>query len=144
MRSKAPTPTIAAASPRVLRSADRVGFAASFLCALHCALLPVLLALLPAFGLRLGGRVDIDQAFVVFATLLGATTLTLGWRRHRAFHAWLLLVPGLAMVWTGAFTRLHDHGITHAVVMTTGGVLLACAHLVNLRLTHARSQPTTA
>ena len=125
------------AQDSVVRQADRVGFAASLLCAVHCALLPVALALVPAFGLNLGGGVDIDQAFVVFATLLGSTTLTLGWRRHRAFHAWALLVPGLALVWTGAFTHLHDHTITHAVVMAAGGLLLAAAHLVNLRLTHA-------
>ena len=101
-------------------------------------------AVLPALGLRVGGWIDFDQAFVVFATLLGATTLTLGWRRHRAFHAWLLLVPGLVLVWVGAFTRLHDHSMTHVAVMTAGGLLLAAAHLVNLRLTHARSQSTTA
>lgn len=122
-----------------LQRADRVGFAASFLCAIHCALLPVALAVLPAFGLNIGGWVDIDQAFVVFATLLGATTLTLGWRRHRAFHAWVLLIPGLALVWAGSFTHLHDHTITHAVVMTIGGLLLAGAHLLNLRLTHVRA-----
>ncbi|MCR6662072.1 MAG: MerC domain-containing protein [Luteimonas sp.] len=120
-----------------LKQADRVGFAASFLCALHCALVPVLLAVLPAFGLRLGGWIDIDQAFVVFATLLGATTLTLGWRRHRVFHAWALLVPGLLLVWIGTFTPLHDHGLRHAAVMAAGGLLLAGAHLLNLRLTHA-------
>jgi len=120
-----------------LQRADRVGLAASFLCAVHCALLPVLLALLPAFGLNMGGWIDIDQAFVIFATLLGATTLTLGWRRHRAFRAWALLLPGLVLVWAGAFTHLHDHTITHAVVMTIGGLLLAGAHLLNLRLTHA-------
>ena len=119
-----------------LRRADRVGFAASFLCAIHCALLPLALALLPALGLNLGGWVDIDQAFVVFATLLGLTTLTLGYRRHRVFRAWFLLLPGLALVWAGAFTHLHDHTITHAVVMTIGGLLLAGAHLLNLRLTH--------
>ena len=126
-----------AAQDSALRRADRVGFAASFLCALHCALFPILLALLPAFGLNLGGWIDLDQAFVVFATLLGATTLTLGWRRHRAFRAWILLLPGLALVWAGSFSQLHDHTIGHAVVMTIGGLLLAGAHLLNLRLTHA-------
>ncbi|NLB58154.1 MAG: MerC family mercury resistance protein, partial [Gammaproteobacteria bacterium] len=81
-----------------LRKADRFGFAASFLCALHCALLPLAAALLPALGLNVGGWIDFDQAFVVFATVLGVTTLTVGYRRHRAFRAWALLVPGLAMV----------------------------------------------
>lgn len=122
-----------------LRQADRVGFAASFLCALHCALLPLALSLLPAIGLNLGGRVDFDQAFVIFATLLGLSTLTLGYRRHRAFRAWALLLPGLALVWAGSFTHLHDHTLAHAAIMTAGGLLLAGAHLLNLRLTHART-----
>ncbi|MCY7353784.1 MAG: MerC domain-containing protein [Lysobacter sp.] len=125
------------AQSSVLRVADRVGFTGSFLCAVHCAVLPLVLALLPAFGLKIGGWLDVDQAFVVFATLLGATTLSLGYRRHRVFRAWLWLVPGLGLVWLGAFTRLHNHSVTHAVVMTIGGLMLAAAHFINLRLTHA-------
>lgn len=119
-----------------LRTADRVGFAASFLCAIHCAMVPLLLALVPALGLRLGGWADIDQAFVVFATLLGLGTMSLGYRRHRMFRGWALLLPGLALIWIGSFTPLHDHGWAHAVVMTLGGIALAAAHGVNLRLTH--------
>ncbi|MGO1541595.1 MAG: MerC domain-containing protein [Luteimonas sp.] len=131
-----PSSPVSSASS-TLRSADRIGFAASFLCAIHCALLPVVLGLLPALGLKFGGWVDIDQGFVVFATLLGLTTLTVGYRRHRAFRAWALLVPGLALVWAGSFTHLHDHTLAHAGIMTIGGLLLAAAHLLNLRLTHA-------
>ena len=48
-----------------LRRADRVGFAASALCAVHCALLPLALALLPAFGLNLGGWIDFDAGTVL-------------------------------------------------------------------------------
>ncbi len=137
LRDDSHPPKDMSASHSSLRQADRLGFAASLLCAVHCALFPVLLALLPAFGLNLGGWIDIDQAFVVFATLLATTTLTLGYRRHRAFRAWALLLPGLTLVWAGAFTSLHDHSVTHAVVMTVGGLLLAGAHFWNLRLTHA-------
>lgn len=140
-QDKSNPPKVMHSSSLTLRKADRVGFAASFLCAIHCALWPLLLAFAPAFGLELGGWIDIDQAFVVFATLLGVSTLTLGWRRHRGFHAWLLLVPGLALVWVGAFSVLHNHSLTHAVVMTVGGLLLGLAHLVNLRLTHAVNAP---
>ena len=136
-QNKSNLPKVMHSSSFALHKADRVGFAASFLCAIHCALWPLLFALAPAFGLELAGWVDLDQAFVVFATMLGMSTLTLGWRRHRAFHAWFLLVPGLALVWIGAFSRFHDHTLVHALIMTTGGSLLGLAHLVNLRLTHA-------
>lgn len=126
-----------------LNRADRIGFAASFLCALHCALLPLALALAPTLGLSVGGWVDIDQGVTVFATLLGVTTLAIGFRRHRAFRAWALLAPGLALVWLGAFTPLHDHGLGHAVLMTLGGLMIAGAHLLNLRLTHAAAARAT-
>lgn len=119
-----------------LRAADKLGFAASFACAVHCALLPLAVALMPAVVLNVGGWLDWDQAFVVFASLLGATTMSLGYRRHRAFHAWALLVPGLALIWAASFTSLHDHTAAHLVLMVLGGSLLAVAHLVNLRLTH--------
>lgn len=127
-------------SSEALGRADKVGFAASLLCAIHCALLPILLGLLPALGLKFGGWVDFDQAFVVFATLLGATTLTVGYRRHRAFRAWALLVPGLVLVWAASFTALHNHTVTHLVMMTVGGLTLAAAHLLNLRLSHAAAR----
>lgn len=125
-----------AESDSALRSADRVGFAASFLCAVHCALLPLVLAAVPVFGLKIGGVIDVDQAFAVFATVLGVTTLSLGYRRHRAVRAWAFLLPGIALVWLGSFGPLHDHSVGHVVLMTVGGLALAAAHLVNLRLTH--------
>ena len=120
-----------------LATADRVGVAAASVCAVHCALLPVAIGLAPTLGLTFGGWVDFDQAFVVFASLLAATTLALGYRRHRAFRAWLLLVPALALVWLGSVTSLHDHTLGHLVVMVVGGLLLAAAHVANLRLSHA-------
>lgn len=125
------------ASSCKLNQADRIGFAASFLCAIHCALLPLALALMPTLGLSAVGWVDIDQAVTIFATLLGLTTLAIGYRRHRAFRALMLLLPGLALVWVGAFSPLHDHGVLHAGLMTAGGVMIAGGHLLNLRLTHA-------
>lgn len=120
-----------------LETGDRLGVAASALCAVHCALLPVLAAVLPAAGLTLGGFGDLDQAFVLFASVLGISTIGLGWRRHGGLRAVGWLAAGLVCLWSGAFTPWHDHGWGHAVLMTAGGLLLAVAHLQNLRLTHA-------
>lgn len=129
---------------RLQRAGDRVGMWASLLCAVHCALLPLALALLPTLGLGVLGRVDVDQAFVVFATVLGVAMLALGYRRHRAFAAWWLLLAGLLLVWSNAFTSLHDHSLSHALMMVTGGVLIAAAHLVNYRLSHRYARAEAA
>ncbi len=129
-----------------LRQADRVGFAASMLCAIHCAAMPLLLAILPTLGLGAGGWVDLDQAVVVFATLLAAGTLTIGWRRHRAYRAWGLLLPALGLLWFATFGPFHAHGgmegALHAGMMVAGGLLLAAAHLTNMRLTHLHAMST--
>jgi len=133
------TPASSISSSTALCRADRIGFAASFLCALHCALLPVLLALMPLLGTKLAGMEGIDTVFVAFVSVLGITTMTLGWRRHREWPAVLLLLAGLALLWTDSVTHLHEHTILHAVVMTLGGLSVAAAHFLNLRLTHAHS-----
>lgn len=116
---------------------DRLGAAGSLLCAAHCALLPAVVALLPAFGISALGGDGFEQGFVVFATLLGLFTLAWGYRRHRTLQALSLLVPGLAILWFGVlYPPLHQSVIPHAVAMTIGGTLVALAHLANLRLNH--------
>ena len=114
---------------------DRFGATASLLCALHCALLPVAIALIPSLGVAalLGGRVE--EAFVVFASCVGLFSLVLGYRRHRAVRALWLLLPGLAALWIGVlYQPLHHEAVPHAVAMTFGGTLVGLAHLANLRL----------
>jgi len=126
-------------SNSALNRADRVGFAASFLCAIHCAALPLLLGILPAVGLKIAGMEGIDEAFVIFASILGATTVTMGWRRHKVIYPCYVLLFGLVLLWVGAFTHIHDHVIVHAIMMTVGGLSVAGAHFFNMRLTHAHA-----
>ncbi len=124
-------------SPHAHRLLDRLGTYGSLLCAIHCALLPVAMALLPALGLLSMGSDRFEQAFVLFATLLGLFSLVQGYRRHRAVRALTLLVPGLGVLWLAVlYPPLHASVIPHAVAMTFGGTLVGLAHLANLRLNH--------
>ena len=126
------------------RLLDRLGATGSLLCALHCALLPVLIALLPTLGIATWMSDSFEEGFVVFATLLGLFTLIQGYRRHRAVRALGLLVPGLAALWLGiGYEPLHHDAILHAVTMTFGGTLVGLAHLANLRLTHGHVHDAT-
>ena len=116
---------------------DRFGATGSLLCALHCALTPLLLAALPSLGLSLWFDGSLEAALVSFVTLLGLLSLGWSYRRHRALRALGLLVPGLAALWAGLlYAPLHESLVPHAVVMTFGGTLVGLAHLANLRLSH--------
>jgi hypothetical protein len=114
---------------------DSLGTVGATLCAIHCALLPVALALLPVLGLGILASRGFEVGFVIFATALAVASLWHGYRRHRAYHAMALLVPGLIALWAGLFVpALHESLIAHAIAMSIGGTLVALAHLVNLRL----------
>lgn len=119
------------------RALDRFGATGSLVCALHCALIPLVLAVIPSLGLSVWLGDGIEQAFVLFVTLLGVFSLTWGYRRHRTFRALGFLLLGLAALWIGLlYAPLHDSTIPHAIAMTFGGTLVGVAHLLNLRLNH--------
>jgi hypothetical protein len=116
---------------------DRFGATGSLLCAIHCALTPLVLAALPALGLTAWFNGSVEWALVSFVTLLGLLSLGLSYRKHRAMGAFILLIPGLAALWAGLlYAPLHESVVPHAVVMTFGGTLVGLAHLLNLRLNH--------
>lgn len=123
--------------PSVLaRLADRFGASASFLCAVHCALLPAVIAILPALGLGFLADHGFERGFVAFASVLALTTAMFGFRRHRRFRAFWFLVPGLILLVLGVLVDADHTSARHAVMVSIGGTLVALAHLVNLRLTH--------
>lgn len=124
-------------SERFRHLLDRFGATGSLICAIHCALTPLMLAAIPSLGLSVWLGDGFERVFVAFVTVLGLFSLLWGYRRHRAFRALMLLLLGLATLWAGVFfPPLHTPVVLHAVVMTLGGTLVGLAHLVNLRLNH--------
>lgn len=127
-------------SLKAFKSLDRIGATGSMLCAVHCAALPLVLALMPALGAGLAGA-GFEIGFIVFASAMALSSLILGYRRHRALRALLFLVPGLVSLWSAVLiSPLHHNVIAHAVAMALGGTLIATSHLINLKLTHQRSR----
>ena len=118
---------------------DRVGAFASMLCAIHCALLPLIFGVLPALGLGfLAGHV-FEQVFVSFAIVLASISLLFGLRRHGSYRAFLFLVPGILLLVVGVLSGVDHANPWHATVVSIGGTLIALSHLINLRLTHVHS-----
>ena len=131
-------------NPRLHALFDRLGATGALLCAIHCALLPILIALLPSLGLSAAVAPSFEVGFVLFATLFGLAVLVWSYRRHRAMRALWLLIPGLAVLWIGIlYPPLHDSVVPHAMAMTFGGTLVGLAHLANLRLNHGHVHDAT-
>lgn len=117
--------------------ADRLGATASFLCAIHCAVLPFVIALLPLMGLEFLADHDFERGFVLFAAALATTTLVTGHRKHARRLPLMLAAPGVMLLVLGVtVVDLHSQTALHSVMVTCGGLLVASAHMFNLRFTH--------
>jgi hypothetical protein len=115
---------------------DRVGAAASLLCAVHCMLLPFVLAMLPLIGLEFLAGHTFERIFVACAAMLASTSLITAYRRHRKPHALFLMVPGILLLLFGIAVDLDVHVLLHTVSVVVGGLLVASAHITNLVLAH--------
>lgn len=114
---------------------DAFGAAASFLCALHCLLIPLLVAALPLAGLHVLENHAFDRAFVVIAVVFGGAVIGSGYCVHRWRAVLALYVASTALLVAGAFVLVDQPW--HGIVLATGGFLLAAAHVTNRRGVHA-------
>jgi hypothetical protein len=134
-------PPTAAAHDALAHVADRVGATASFLCAIHCAALPFVIAVLPALGLSFLADHKFERIFIACASVLALAALIRGYYRHRVPSALVLALPGIALLWVGVWVFDAENSLTvHAIMVTVGGCCVAFAHVVNLRLTHLFGQ----
>ena len=108
---------------------DRLGMAASLACAVHCALMPLLVSALPLF------LQDERLEWVLVGTSagLGVGSLTRGFRRHGQKLALCVLALGLTLLASGRFVEeANNPGGVLLVVL--GGMMVAFSHFLNHRL----------
>jgi hypothetical protein len=125
---------MANASPRL--SLDRYGMALSIGCAIHCAVLPVALTALTASGLAWIASPELEWTILLFTFLIGTTRLGQSYWQHRKPICLVLFLIGLC-AFTCAKSGYFTFDNNEAVFMTIGGLLVATAHFLNLRLTKA-------
>ncbi len=125
--------------PGVLISAvlDRIGVSASLACAIHCALMPLLLSLLPLLGLSFLADERLEWALLGLSALFGIGSLCLGFREHRSRRALAILGAGVGLAAVGRILETRHMGPWGVPAVVIGGVIIAGAHLLNLRLCQA-------
>jgi hypothetical protein len=132
-----PTDSGQPTTTRWWRLADRLGALASFLCAIHCALLPFVLAVLPLLGLGFLASHGFERGFVLFACVLALSSLVGGYRRHRRPLPLRLALTGLVLLLMGVTFAENYSIVLHSAMVTCGGLLVASAHFTNLRMDRA-------
>jgi hypothetical protein len=108
---------------------DFIGFSASLLCALHCALLPFLLTLTPLMGLKFMDNPAIEYAFIAVSVFIAFPALIHGFRGHHHKPLSLIVVTvGFILIGIG---RLPHHEWQEIVLSSLGAIIVAGAHVIN-------------
>lgn len=97
---------------------DALGVTVSVACAIHCALLPLVLSSLPLFGVNIIDNAYFEYGMIVLAFLVGVYSLYHGFKKHH--HNWLPLiiftVGMLCLVGKQVFHNFHNYLLVPAVV----------------------------
>jgi len=111
---------------------DKLGITASTVCAIHCAALPFLLTLLPLWGLDFLANPMLEISMILISLVLGIWSLGKSFKKvHQNIGPLFLLATGFAIILVGHFSGGE---FLEPVLIPIGGLTIASAHLINLRL----------
>ena len=112
---------------------DHIGITTSTLCAVHCAVVPVLFTSLPLLGLGFLANVWVEWGMIVLALAIGTYSIGLSYLRiHKQPQPLYLLVAGFAIILLG---HALMSGWPEVIMVPVGGLLIAAAHFVNYKYT---------
>ena len=116
---------------------DRFGVVASCACAVHCFLMPLVISALPLLGLSFFADARTEWAFVCLSIGLGVLSLLPGYlKHHKRRRPLALFVAGICLIVVARLLLNEDFRLETPVVVT-GGLLVAIAHLINIKLCQA-------
>lgn len=108
---------------------DALGIAASVACAIHCALLPLVLTSLPVLGINIINNLWFEVFMIMLAAGIGIYSLTHGYKKHhhhkRAIYVFTL---GISMLLLKQIFHAYQ---TWFLVPTV--ILIVSAHYINYR-----------
>jgi len=110
---------------------DNIGMTASVLCAIHCAVVPLIITSLPLLGLGFLSNPWFEWGMITFALIIGVCAIGITYiRRRHSLLPMFLLIGGFMIIIAGHMfiTSWHE-----AIIVPIGGLLIAAAHFANYK-----------
>lgn len=119
---------------------DKAGMVASITCAVHCMIMPLVITLLPIFGLSLFATEQFEWILLIVSAILGITSLCFGFRKHKSYQAFSFLGIGLTLLVIGRLIHQHIEHLKvfqfdlYLLFLVLGALLVALSHWLNNKL----------
>ena len=111
---------------------DALGIVTSIACAIHCALLPVLVSSLPVFGINIIHNVFFEWGMIALAFVVGSYSLFHGYiKHHRSLTPVYIFSTGFVFLVLKQFLPQYEYWLLAIAVC-----LIISAHYYNYRLCH--------
>ena len=123
-----------AASTAKVFSLDTFGIASSSLCALHCLLVPFIIAALPLMAGRIAESDYTHQFLALFVVAFALLAIIPGYIKHRNKLVLLAAGLGLSLVLFATYDKAASTQM-ELLLMTMGNLLMLSTHYINRRLT---------
>ena len=113
---------------------DALGIVTSIACAIHCALLPVLMSTLPVFGINIIDNIYFEWGMILLAFVVGSYSLFHGYiKHHRNLLPVYIFSVGFFLLVIKQFFHKSEYRLDYWLL--AGAVLLIIsAHYYNYRL----------
>ncbi len=115
---------------------DALGIGTSLACAIHCAILPLLLTSLPVFGINIINNYFFEFGMIGLAFGVGMFALYHGYKNHH--HKTLpVLIFSMGMSFLLLKELFHDY---HILLLIPAVLLIVIAHFLNFSLCRKAGQ----
>ena len=109
---------------------DAFGIAASVACAIHCAVLPLILSSLPLFGVNIIENQGFEFIMIALAFVVGVYSLYHGRKKHHhSYYPMLLFAAGISLLFIKSM--LHSHSL---MLLLPAVTMVVIAHYLNYKL----------
>jgi uncharacterized membrane protein YoaK (UPF0700 family) len=109
---------------------DAFGIAASVACAIHCAVLPLILSSLPLFGINIIENQGFEILMIALAFVVGVYSLYHGRKKHHhSYYPMVLFAAGISLLFIKSM--LHSHSL---MLLLPAVSLVVIAHYLNYKL----------
>lgn len=115
---------------------DSIGFSASFICAVHCATLPLLLTFISASKLSFLANPLFEIFMILISIFIGISSLLPSYKEHKKIIPIAFLLLGFFMIFSGHFIVSEDF---ESIVTPIGAFIVAYSHLINWKLSEDNS-----
>lgn len=108
---------------------DTLGITTTIICAIHCAVLPLMLTSLPLFGKNLIDNLFFEYLMIALAAVIGLYSLTHGFKKHH--HAKTpIIIFGFGILMLILKQVFHDNQL---LFLIPGVISIIAAHMLNIR-----------